>query len=63
MAASLIRAGHQIIVVDRNPAAVAKLEQLGARAAKSAREIAETPGRHLGVVNAVVTAANDHLHV
>lgn len=44
MAAALMRAGHKLVVCDRNPAAVAQLQQAGASAAGSAREVAETPG-------------------
>jgi hypothetical protein len=47
MAAALIRAGHKLLVVDRNPAALARLEFLGAVAAGSPREVAETPGAYL----------------
>lgn len=44
MAACLLRAGHKVLVVDRNPAAVKALCQLGAQPGGSPREVAETPG-------------------
>ncbi|TDV15617.1 NAD(P)-dependent oxidoreductase [Paraburkholderia caballeronis] len=42
MARRLIEAGHDLIVYDRDDAAVAELAGLGARAAQSVREVADT---------------------
>ncbi|KAI8474097.1 MAG: NAD binding domain of 6-phosphogluconate dehydrogenase-domain-containing protein [Monoraphidium minutum] len=58
MATCLMRAGHRLLVADRNPAAVAHLESLGARAVASPREIAETPG-----VSVVLTMLPSTEHV
>lgn len=45
----------QVLVYDRNPAAVAALEKQGARAAASPRDIAETPGEGGGVLKSFNT--------
>ncbi|CAG4897663.1 NAD(P)-dependent oxidoreductase [Paraburkholderia gardini] len=42
MARRLIEAGHALVVFDRDEAALAELSALGARAAKSVREVADT---------------------
>lgn len=44
VAANLLKAGLPVLVFDRNPAAVDKMVQLGAKAAASPLEIGETPG-------------------
>ena len=44
MAGALLRAGHRLLVFDRNPAAVEALVARGAAAAASPKAIAETPG-------------------
>jgi hypothetical protein len=44
MAARLVASGYQLLVYDRNPEAVRKLQQQGARVARSPIEIALTPG-------------------
>jgi 3-hydroxyisobutyrate dehydrogenase-like beta-hydroxyacid dehydrogenase len=56
MASCLLRAGHSLLVYDRNPAAVGKLVEEGARAAGSPREIAETPGRFTNAQSCAVHA-------
>lgn len=50
MAAALLKAGHKLLVVDRNPAAVERLQKLGAQVAASPRQVAETPGGCLAVL-------------
>ncbi|KAF8057757.1 ywrD [Scenedesmus sp. PABB004] len=57
-AANLLRAGLPVLVYDRDAAAVARLTALGARAAASPQEIAETPG-----VTAVVSMLPSTEHV
>lgn len=44
MAANLLKAGHQLLVCDASAAAVQRMVALGASAAGSPQEIAETPG-------------------
>jgi 3-hydroxyisobutyrate dehydrogenase len=44
LAASLVRSGFDIVVVDRDPAAVARLVALGARSAQTAAEAARIAG-------------------
>lgn len=58
MAANLIKAGLPVLVFDRNPAAVEHLTKMGATAAGSPQEIAETPG-----VTAVVSMLPSTEHV
>ena len=44
MAARLVASGCQLLVYDCNPEASSKLQQQGARVARSPLEIASTPG-------------------
>jgi 3-hydroxyisobutyrate dehydrogenase-like beta-hydroxyacid dehydrogenase len=44
MATNLIRSGASLMIYDRNPAAIARLGQLGAQIAESPKSMAETPG-------------------
>eukprot|EP00878_Enallax_costatus_P002256 GHUV01002429.1.p1 GENE.GHUV01002429.1~~GHUV01002429.1.p1 ORF type:complete len:383 (+),score=120.34 GHUV01002429.1:261-1409(+) len=58
MATNLIKAGLPVLVFDRNPAAVEHLINMGAKAASSPQEIAETPG-----VTAVISMLPSTEHV